>query len=123
MYSLVRRSNTPLREGGRNVLTCPLPSQRPARKYLLVLQNSLDVWASKARCQPCQHHALGLELMIRADKRGIPIRATTRNCEMKQLIPSLYRQDGQRISTSSVDAIVTGEEACRLCCEKPEPER
>jgi len=49
--------------------------------------------------------------MIRAHQRGIPIRATTYNREMKQLTMG-YRQDRQATATSSlVDAIVTGEVA------------
>jgi ankyrin repeat protein len=82
-------------------------AETAVRRYLPVLQNSLDVWAKRVPCQSCHHHALGLELLIRASERGIPIRATTYNREMNHLVT------GYRVATTSslVDAVVTGEEA------------
>jgi hypothetical protein len=59
-------------------------AEAAVRKYLPVLQDSLDVWA-RAPCQSCHHHALGLQLLIRASERGIPIRGATYNREMNHL--------------------------------------
>src|SRR6516165_5716546 len=69
-------------------------AEAAVRRYLPVLQDSLDVWAKRAPCQSCHHHALGLQLLIRAGERGIPIRDTTYNREMNLLFNG-YRQDRQ----------------------------
>jgi ankyrin repeat protein len=83
-------------------------AEAAVRRYLPVLQDSLDVWAKRAPCQSCHHHALGLQLLIRASNRGIPIRATTYNREMNHLLAG-YRQGAA--TKTLVDAVVNGEEA------------
>src|SRR6516225_2354012 len=74
-------------------------AEAAVRRYLPVLQDSLDVWAKRAPCQSCHHHALGLQLLIRAGERGIPIRATTYNREMNHLFNG-SRQDWQAAAST-----------------------
>src|SRR6516225_2744550 len=74
-------------------------AEAAVRRYLPVLQDSLDVWAKRASCQSCHHHALGWQLLIRAGERGIPIRGATYNREMNHLFNG-SRQDWQAAAST-----------------------